>query len=124
MSILFQVSTVRPSGIYAKVNRIVFSQQGNKFGVCDGDGQVTLWQAANTTQSYLNLQLHNKNCADFLFQVSVAIWSVLIYYEIHFSQANPFQFLKYSNGTSMLQYKKKAYEIYFSQRTFDYHTIQ
>ena len=63
------MSTVRPSGVYAKVNRIVFSQQGNKFGVCDGDGQVALWQAANTAQPYLNLQLHNKNCADFVFQV-------------------------------------------------------
>jgi len=63
-----QVSTVRPPGIYAKVNRIVFPQQGNKFGVCDGDGQVALWQAANTATPYLSLQLHNKNCADFLFQ--------------------------------------------------------
>jgi len=36
--------------------------------VCDGDGQVALWQAANTATPYLSLQLHNKNCADFLFQ--------------------------------------------------------
>merc|ERR1719392_462105 len=27
-----QVATVRPGGIFAKVNRIVFTQQGNKFG--------------------------------------------------------------------------------------------
>ena len=38
------VSTVLPSSIYAKVNKIVFSQQGNKFGVCDGDGNAALWQ--------------------------------------------------------------------------------
>ena len=34
----------RPAGVFAKVNRIVFTQQGNKFGVCDGDGNTALWQ--------------------------------------------------------------------------------
>ena len=37
-----QVATVRPGGIFTKVNRIVFTQQGNKFGVCDGDGNTAL----------------------------------------------------------------------------------
>ena len=31
-----QVVTVRSGSIFTKVNRIVFTQQGNKFGVCDG----------------------------------------------------------------------------------------
>jgi WD40 repeat protein len=62
------ITTVRPPGIYAKVNRIVFSPQGNKFGVCDGDGNLALWQAANTSHPYFNLQCHSKNTADFIFQ--------------------------------------------------------
>merc|ERR1719443_1699854 len=44
-----QVATVRQAGIFAKVNKIVFTQQGNKFGVSDGDGNTALWQAANTS---------------------------------------------------------------------------
>lgn len=38
-----QVASVRQAGIFAKVNKIVFTQQGNKFGVCDGDGSTALW---------------------------------------------------------------------------------
>ena len=41
---MFQVASVRQAGIFAKVNKIVFTQQGNKFGVCDGDGNTALWQ--------------------------------------------------------------------------------
>jgi len=62
------VATVRQAGIFAKVNKIVFTQQGNKFGVCDGDGNTALWQAANTSSPYFNLQTHNKNTADMVFQ--------------------------------------------------------
>ena len=36
----------RPAGVFAKVNRIVFTRQGNKFGLCDGDGNTALWQVA------------------------------------------------------------------------------
>lgn len=38
------VSTPRPSGTFAKVTRVRFSEHGNKFGVADGDGNVSLWQ--------------------------------------------------------------------------------
>ena len=48
--LLFKVTTVRQSSVFARVNRIVFSEQGNKFGVSDGDGNVSLWQANNTAQ--------------------------------------------------------------------------
>ena len=41
---LFIPAIFRPAGVFAKVNRIVFTQQGNKFGVCDGDGNTALWQ--------------------------------------------------------------------------------
>ena len=46
------VQNVRPAGVFAKVNRLRFTQQGNKFGVGDGDGNVVLWQAANASQSF------------------------------------------------------------------------
>jgi hypothetical protein len=38
--------------------------------VCDGDGQLSLWQAGHVAQPYFVQQLHNKNCADFVFQVA------------------------------------------------------
>ena len=37
------VSQPRAAGAYAKVNRLRFNSQGNKFGVADGDGHVALW---------------------------------------------------------------------------------
>ena len=46
------VQNVRPSGVFAKVNRVRFSLQGNKFGACDGDGNVALWQAANASAPF------------------------------------------------------------------------
>ena len=66
---IFKVTTVRQSSVFARVNRIVFSEQRNKFGVSDGDGNVSLWQANNTAQPYLNLEMFTKNCADLVFQV-------------------------------------------------------
>ena len=44
---VLQRQCLRPAGVFAKVNRIVFTQQGNKFGVCDGDGNTALWQVPN-----------------------------------------------------------------------------
>ena len=46
------VQNVRPAGVFSKVNRLRFTQQGNKFGVADGDGNVVLWQAGNAYQSF------------------------------------------------------------------------
>ena len=46
------VQNVRPPGVFAKVNRVRFTSQGNKFGACDGDGNVALWQAANASQPF------------------------------------------------------------------------
>ena len=36
----------RQPGTYAKVTHVAFNQQGNKFGVSDGDGNMALWQVA------------------------------------------------------------------------------
>lgn len=62
------VQSVRPPGVFAKVNRVRFTAQGNKFGVCDGDGNVSLWQSANASSPFFNLQCHTKQTSDFTFQ--------------------------------------------------------
>ena len=38
------VTIARPVGTFAKVTRVRFSQHGNKFGVADGDGNLSLFQ--------------------------------------------------------------------------------
>lgn len=38
------ISTPRSPGTFAKVTRVAFNQQGNKFGVADTDGNLSLWQ--------------------------------------------------------------------------------
>lgn len=40
------VATPRPPGTFAKVTRVRFSQHGNKFGVADSDGHLSLFQVA------------------------------------------------------------------------------
>ncbi|KAF4524386.1 hypothetical protein B566_EDAN009302, partial [Ephemera danica] len=40
-----QVAQPREAGSFAKVTRVRFSQHGNKFGVTDGDGHLSLFQA-------------------------------------------------------------------------------
>lgn len=39
------VTVARPSGTFAKVTRVRFSQHGNKFGVADGDGNLSIFQS-------------------------------------------------------------------------------
>lgn len=49
------VATPRPPGTYAKVTRVRFSQHGNKFGVADSDGNLSLFQvglSVNATRPF------------------------------------------------------------------------
>lgn len=47
------ISTPRSPGTFAKVTRVAFNQQGNKFGVADTDGNLSLWQVlAGHSQPY------------------------------------------------------------------------
>lgn len=49
------LGTPRPAGTYAKVTRVRFSQHGNKFGVADSDGVLSLWQlglSAHTSRPF------------------------------------------------------------------------
>ncbi|XP_072289928.1 dmX-like protein 1 [Eucyclogobius newberryi] len=54
----------------SRVTRIRFSHQGNKFGIVDADGALSLWQT-NTSgvapKPYLTQQCHNKTANDFVF---------------------------------------------------------
>lgn len=64
------VSTPRPAGTFAKVTRVRFSEHGNKFGVADGDGNLSLWQvglASATSRPFFTYQCHNKVTSDFVF---------------------------------------------------------
>ncbi|XP_066567407.1 dmX-like protein 1 isoform X2 [Amia ocellicauda] len=54
----------------SRVTRIRFNYQGNKFGIVDADGALSLWQTntvGNTPKPYLTLQCHNKTANDFIF---------------------------------------------------------
>nr|XP_020449620.1 dmX-like protein 1 isoform X2 [Monopterus albus] len=54
----------------SRVTRIRFSHQGNKFGIIDADGGLSLWQtntSGNAPKPYLTLQCHNKTAYDFVF---------------------------------------------------------
>lgn len=54
----------------SRVMRIRFNYQGNKFGIVDADGALSLWQtntSGNTPKPYLTLQCHNKTAHDFVF---------------------------------------------------------
>uniref|UniRef100_A0A671UU96 Dmx like 1 n=1 Tax=Sparus aurata TaxID=8175 RepID=A0A671UU96_SPAAU len=54
----------------SRVTRIRFNHQGNKFGIVDSDGGLSLWQtntSGNTPKPYLTLQCHNKTAHDFVF---------------------------------------------------------
>ncbi|KAJ8285262.1 hypothetical protein GJAV_G00024780 [Gymnothorax javanicus] len=54
----------------SRVTRIRFNYQGNKFGIVDADGALSLWQTnttGNAPKPYLTLQCHNKTANDFVF---------------------------------------------------------
>ncbi|XP_055600710.1 dmX-like protein 2 isoform X3 [Uranotaenia lowii] len=90
------VCTPRPPGTFAKVTRCRFSQHGNKFGIADGDGNLSLWQVGLASQSnrpFFTYQCHTKGITDFVFLGScslvataghssesknVAIWDTLL----------------------------------------------
>ncbi|KAM4575859.1 dmX-like protein 1 isoform 2-T2 [Odontesthes bonariensis] len=64
-----QITCFRSPG-NSRVTRIRFNHQGNKFGVVDSDGGLSLWQtntSGNTPKPYLTLQCHSKTAHDFVF---------------------------------------------------------
>ncbi|KAK2899244.1 hypothetical protein Q8A67_010662 [Cirrhinus molitorella] len=64
-----QITCFRSPG-NTRVTRIRFNYQGNKFGIVDADGALSLWQTStsgNPPKPYLTLQCHNKTANDFVF---------------------------------------------------------
>ncbi|KAG5839418.1 hypothetical protein ANANG_G00204760 [Anguilla anguilla] len=60
----------------ARVTRLYFNTQGNKCGVADGEGFLSLWQVNQTSSSpkpYLSWQCHTKTCGDFAFITSSSL---------------------------------------------------
>uniref|UniRef100_A0AAR2L6Y0 RAVE complex protein Rav1 C-terminal domain-containing protein n=1 Tax=Pygocentrus nattereri TaxID=42514 RepID=A0AAR2L6Y0_PYGNA len=105
----------------ARVTRLYFNSQGNKCGVADGEGFLSLWQVNQTSSNpkpYLSWQCHSKTCGDFAFITSssliataghsndgrnVCLWDTLI------SPSNTMvhAFPCHENGATVLQYAPK-----------------
>ncbi|CAJ0959160.1 unnamed protein product, partial [Mesorhabditis belari] len=61
------VYTARVAGQHAKVTKIVFSANGNKFAAVDGDGMLCLWQAGQAQEPkkpFFNVKCHNKTATE------------------------------------------------------------
>ncbi|XP_060840547.1 dmX-like protein 2 isoform X2 [Rhopalosiphum padi] len=70
------VAEPRAAGTFAKVTRVRFSQHGNKFGVADGDGNLSLFNVGLTSSNYrpfYTFQCHNKVTSDFVFLGSCSL---------------------------------------------------
>lgn len=69
------------SGGNSRVTRMRFSYQGNKFGIVDADGYLSLYQtnwkccpiAGSIPKPYLTWQCHNKTANDFVFVSSSSL---------------------------------------------------
>ncbi|XP_031704218.1 dmX-like protein 2 isoform X8 [Anarrhichthys ocellatus] len=105
----------------ARVTRLYFNSQGNKCGVADGEGFLSLWQVNQTSSNpkpYLSWQCHTKTCGDFAFITSssliatagqsndnrnVCLWDTLV------SPSNTMvhAFPCHENGATVLQYASK-----------------
>ncbi|XP_052007916.1 dmX-like protein 2 isoform X1 [Xyrauchen texanus] len=105
----------------ARVTRLYFNSQGNKCGVADGEGFLSLWQVNQTSSNpkpYLSWQCHSKSCGDFAFITSssliatagqsndgrnVCLWDTLI------SPSNSMihAFQCHDNGATVIQYVPK-----------------
>uniref|UniRef100_A0A8K9Y419 Dmx-like 2 n=1 Tax=Oncorhynchus mykiss TaxID=8022 RepID=A0A8K9Y419_ONCMY len=60
----------------ARVTRLYFNSQGNKCGVSDGEGFLSLWQVNQTSSNpkpYVSWQCHSKTCGDFAFITSSSL---------------------------------------------------
>ncbi|XP_053573444.1 dmX-like protein 2 isoform X1 [Bombina bombina] len=105
----------------ARVTRLYFNSQGNKCGVADGEGFLSIWQVNQTVSSpkpYLSWQCHTKTTSDFAFITSsslvatsgqssdnrnVCLWDTLV------SPSNSLvhAFNCHDNGATVLQYAPK-----------------
>ncbi|XP_076465247.1 dmX-like protein 2 isoform X2 [Babylonia areolata] len=64
------VTTLRHTGSFPKVTKVLFNAQGNKCCVSDVEGSICLWQVglgSNFNKPIMSLACHNKTTADFAF---------------------------------------------------------
>ncbi|XP_057624563.1 dmX-like protein 2 isoform X5 [Chionomys nivalis] len=105
----------------ARVTRLYFNSQGNKCGVADGEGFLSIWQVNQTVSNpkpYMSWQCHSKATSDFAFITSsslvatsgqsndnrnVCLWDTLI------SPGNSLihGFTCHDHGATVLQYAPK-----------------
>ncbi|XP_035299491.1 dmX-like protein 2 isoform X3 [Cricetulus griseus] len=105
----------------ARVTRLYFNSQGNKCGVADGEGFLSIWQVNQTASNpkpYMSWQCHSKATSDFAFITSsslvatsgqsndnrnVCFWDTLI------SPGNSLihGFTCHDHGATVLQYAPK-----------------
>ncbi|XP_061451728.1 dmX-like protein 2 isoform X3 [Rhineura floridana] len=105
----------------ARVTRMYFNSQGNKCGVADGEGFLSIWQVNQTATNpkpYLSWQCHSKTTSDFAFITSssllatsgqsndnrnVCLWDTLV------SPSNSLihAFTCHDHGATVLQYAPK-----------------
>ncbi|XP_006895381.1 PREDICTED: dmX-like protein 2 isoform X4 [Elephantulus edwardii] len=105
----------------ARVTRLYFNSQGNKCGVADGEGYLSIWQVNQTASNpkpYMSWQCHSKAASDFAFITSsslvatsgqsndnrnVCLWDTLI------SPGNSLihGFTCHDHGATVLQYAPK-----------------
>uniref|UniRef100_A0A4W3JDW5 Dmx like 1 n=1 Tax=Callorhinchus milii TaxID=7868 RepID=A0A4W3JDW5_CALMI len=117
-----QIACFRSSG-NSRVTRIRFNHQGNKFGIVDGDGFLSLWQSNTialgvTPKPYLTWQCHNKTANDFVFVSSstliatagqssdnrnVCLWDTLVPQSNNLVHA----FICHDSGATVLVYAPK-----------------
>ncbi|KAB1277549.1 DmX-like protein 2 [Camelus dromedarius] len=60
----------------ARVTRLYFNSQGNKCGVADGEGFLSIWQVNQTASNpkpYMSWQCHTKATSDFAFVTSSSL---------------------------------------------------
>ncbi|XP_028679377.1 dmX-like protein 2 isoform X1 [Erpetoichthys calabaricus] len=116
-----QLICFRQAGNAGRVTRVYFNSQGNKCGVADGEGFLSLWQvnqAATNPKPYLSWQCHGKATSDFGFITSssliatagqsndnrnVCLWDTLISPNNSLVHAFPC----HENGATVLQYAPK-----------------
>ncbi|XP_034288574.1 dmX-like protein 2 isoform X1 [Pantherophis guttatus] len=105
----------------ARVTRMYFNPQGNKCGVADGEGFLSIWQVNQTSsnpKSYLSWQCHSRTTSDFAFITSsslvatsgqsndnrnVCLWDTLVSSSNNLIHA----FTCHEHGATVLQYAPK-----------------
>ncbi|TKR87267.1 hypothetical protein L596_011689 [Steinernema carpocapsae] len=111
--------TARGAGQYAKVTKVVFSTNGNKFAAVDGDGLLCLWQASQSLtvrKPFFNQKCHQKTAADVKFlgqtssvlvtaghgtgDINVALWDTLLPQ----SKAMVHSWVTHTDGATSLHY--------------------